>query len=169
MTYFVLMRAPVSKFLKGMISMMRFPVAAAALGVILVSGMATTANAQTATSTSTGCQSSTSGMNTLGRIANKENCLNEQGQKYRSGMSAEREAQEKKLTSLKEKYTNAPASEKARLQKKIDKAQGKLTNLQQTPSNTLSKFRDTATGQRDQLNGVANKSRSDIGNFLKGG
>ncbi|CAI9120292.1 hypothetical protein [Brytella acorum] len=141
---------------------------AAAFSVIFVSGIATTAHAQSSAAT-TGCQSSTSGMSALGRIANRENCLNEQAQKYRSGTAAEREAQEKKLASLKEKYTNASASDKARLQRKIDKAQGRLTNLEQTPSNTVSKFRDSATGQRDQMNGIVNKSRSDLGNFLKGG
>lgn len=120
------------------------------------------------TQASTACQQ-TGQNDVIGRLAQREDCLNSRVQNYQKQSQEAQAAREKRIQDLKDKYTNAPANEKARLQKQISNEQGKLTNLRDQQSQRLQQLRNAPKEQRDRLNNLGTKTRGDVSNFLNGG
>ncbi|MFT8807912.1 hypothetical protein [Gluconobacter sp.] len=118
--------------------------------------------------TASNCQQS--GQNdVIGRLAQREDCLNSRVQNYQKQSQEAQAAREKKIQDLKDKYTNAPANEKARLQKQITNEQSKLTSLRDQQTQRLQKLKNAPQEQRNRLNTLGNKTRGDVSNFLNGG
>ncbi|GBR67896.1 hypothetical protein [Gluconobacter kanchanaburiensis] len=120
------------------------------------------------TQASTACQQ-TGQNDVIGRLAQREDCLNSKVQNYQKQSKEAQAAREKRIQDLKDKYTNAPANEKARLQKQISNEQGKLTNLRDQQSQRLQQLKNAPKEQRDRLNNLGTKARGDVSNFLNGG
>ncbi|MQR98632.1 hypothetical protein [Gluconobacter aidae] len=129
--------------------------------------LAPQAHAADSTTSST-CQQT--GQNDLiGRLAQREDCLNSRVQNYQKQSQEAQAAREKRIQDLKDKYTNAPANEKARLQKQISSEQSKLTDLRDQQSQRLQQLKNAPKEQRDRLNNLGAKTRGDVSNFLNGG
>lgn len=134
----------------------------------LIAGAVSLAPQAHADDSTTACQQT--GQNgVLGRLAQRENCLNSKAQNYQKQSQEAQAAREKKIQDLKDKYTNAPANEKARLQKQINGEQSKLTNLRDQQTQRLQKLKNAPQEQRDRVNALGTKTRGDVSNFLNGG
>lgn len=120
------------------------------------------------TTPSSACQQ-TGQNDVIGRLAQREDCLNSKVQNYQKQSQEAQAAREKRIQDLKDKYTNAPANEKARLQKQIAGEQSKLTNLRDQENQRLQHLKNAPQEQRNRLNALGNKTRGDVSNFLNGG
>lgn len=118
--------------------------------------------------TSSACQQ-TGQTGVLGRLAQREDCLNSKVQNYQKQSQEAQAAREKRIQDLKDKYTNAPANEKARLQKQITSEQSKLTSMRDQQTQRLQQLEKAPQEQRDRVNALGNKTRGDVNNFLNGG
>lgn len=129
--------------------------------------LAPQAHAEDSTTT-TACQQT--GQNgVLGRLAQRENCLNSKAQNYQKQSQDAQAAREKRIQDLKDKYTNAPANQKARLQKQITGEQSKLTSMRDQQTQRLQQLKNAPKEQRDRVNALGTKTRGDVNNFLNGG
>ncbi|MBS1056356.1 hypothetical protein [Gluconobacter kondonii] len=120
------------------------------------------------TTASSACQQ-TGQNDVIGRLAQREDCLNSKVQNYQKQSQDAQAAREKRIQDLKDKYTNAPANEKARLQKQIAGEQSKLTNLRDQENQRLQQLKNAPQEQRNRLNALGSKTRGDVSNFLNGG
>lgn len=121
---------------------------------------ATAARAQTS-----GCNNNTGNNSVIGRLANKENCLNDRVQNWQKKNSEATEARQKKIDSLRDKYANAPAREREKIQGKIDDQKNKLNDLKQERTQRVDQFRAEQKSQRDQMKALSDKTRQDLGNL----
>ncbi|MBF0849957.1 hypothetical protein HKD27_03340 [Gluconobacter sp. R75690] len=125
------------------------------------------AHAADSTTSSTCQQSGQTGV--LGRLAQREDCLNNRVQNYQKQSQDAQAAREKRIQDLKDKYTNAPANQKARLQKQITSEQSKLTSMRDQQTQRLQQLKNAPQEQRDRVNALGTKTRGDVNNFLNGG
>lgn len=146
----------------------RFPRTMLAVG--LIAGAASLApQAYAADTTSSSACQQTGQNDVVGRLAQRENCLNSKVQNYQKQSQDAQAAREKRIQDLKDKYTNAPASEKARLQKQITGEQSKLTSLRDQENQHLQQLKNAPQEQRNRLNALGSKTRGDVSNLLNGG
>ncbi|MFT8521232.1 hypothetical protein [Gluconobacter oxydans] len=129
--------------------------------------LAPQAHAADSTTSST-CQK-TGQTGVLGRLAQREDCLNSKVQNYQKQSQDAQAAREKRIQDLKDKYTNAPANQKARLQKQITSEQSKLTSMRDQQTQRLQQLKNAPQEQRNRVNALGNKTRGDVNNFLNGG
>ncbi|KXV49807.1 hypothetical protein AD945_03500 [Gluconobacter albidus] len=146
----------------------RFPRTMLAVG--LIAGAASLAPQAYATDTTSSSACQQTGQNdVIGRLAQREDCLNSKAQNYQKQSQDAQAAREKRIQDLKDKYTNAPANEKARLQKQIAGEQSKLTSLRDQENQRLQQLKNAPQEQRNRLNALGSKTRGDVSNLLNGG
>ncbi|GBR49421.1 hypothetical protein [Gluconobacter roseus] len=140
------------------------------LAAALVSGAVSLAPQAHAADSTTASNCQQNGQNdVIGRLAQREDCLNSRVQNYQKQSQEAQATREKRLQDLKDKYANAPANQKARLQNQITNEQSKLTNMRDQQTQRLQQLRNAPQQQRDRVNNLGNKTRGDVNNFLNGG
>lgn len=115
-----------------------------------------------------GCQNGQTGNDFVGRLAQKENCLNDRARNWQQKNQAQQEARQKKIADLRDKYENAPAAEQKRISNRLENERGKLANLQKQQTDRINKWRQTPSDERTRANSLADKTRGDVSNFLNG-
>ncbi|RUT25495.1 hypothetical protein C0V97_11270 [Asaia sp. W19] len=112
-----------------------------------------------------GCNNNTSGNDMIGRLANKENCLNDRVQNWQNKNHEAAEAREKKLTDLRDKYTNAPERERQKIQNKIDDQKNKLNEIKQERTQRIDQFRSDQKEQHQRMKALSDKTKQDFRNL----
>lgn len=112
-----------------------------------------------------GCNKNSSGSDLIGRMANKENCLNDRVQNWQNKNRAEAEARQKKIDNLRDKYTNAPAREREKLQGKIDAQKNKLDDLKHERTEKIDRLKADQKAQHDRMKALSDKTKQDFRNF----
>lgn len=138
------------------------------LAISLLTGSATLVSSAHAADPAAATQSSSQN-DLLGNLTQKEDRLNSRLQNYQTQSKAAQEARTQKIQSLKEQYTNAPANQKARLQKQITSEQDKLSAARTEQAEKIQKLKNAPQEQKNRLNTLGKKTRSDATNFLNGG
>lgn len=138
------------------------------LTISLLTGSATLVSSAHAADPAAATQSSSQN-DLLGNLTQKEDRLNSRLQNYQTQSKAAQEARTQKIQSLKEQYTNAPANQKARLQKQITSEQDKLSAARTEQAEKIQKLKNAPQEQKNRLNTLGKKTRSDATNFLNGG
>jgi len=112
-----------------------------------------------------GCNNNTSGTDMIGRLANKENCLNNRVQNLQQKNRDAVEARQKKIDDLRDKYTNAPEREREKLQGKIDEQKNKLNQVTQDRTKQIDQLRADQKAQHDRIKALSSKTRQDFRNL----
>ncbi|WP_122048920.1 hypothetical protein [Asaia bogorensis] len=112
-----------------------------------------------------GCDTNTGNTGVIGRLAAKENCLNNRVQNWQNKNKEASEARQKKIDELRDKYTNAPEREREKIQNKIDAQKDKLNNLKQERTQRIDQFKADQKAQRDQMKALSDKTKQDFRNL----
>ncbi|AFW00770.1 hypothetical protein B932_1186 [Gluconobacter oxydans H24] len=139
------------------------------LAISLLTGSATVVSYAHAADPAAATQNSTSQNDFLGNLAQKEDRANTRLQNYQAQSKAAQEQRTQKIQSLKDQYTNAPANQKARIQKQINSERDKLNTTRTEQTQRLQTLKNAPQEQKNRLNALGKKSRTDASNFLNGG
>ncbi|MGC5749604.1 hypothetical protein J4P41_13355 [Gluconobacter sp. NFX36] len=139
------------------------------LAISLLTGSAMVVSHAHAADPAAATQSSTSQNDFLGNLTKKEDSVNTRLQNYQTQSKAAQEQRTQKIQSLKDQYTNAPANQKARIQKQINSERDKLNTARTEQTEKLQKLKNAPQEQKNRLNALGKKTRSDATNFLNGG
>ncbi|NIE80130.1 MULTISPECIES: hypothetical protein [Asaia] len=112
-----------------------------------------------------GCDNNTGNTGVIGRLAAKENCLNNRVQNWQNKNKEAAEARQKKLDDLRDKYANAPEREREKIQGKIDAQKEKLDNLKQERTQRIDQFKADQKAQREQMKALSDKTKQDFRNL----
>ncbi|GLQ63334.1 hypothetical protein JK203_07070 [Gluconobacter cerinus] len=137
------------------------------LAVSLLTGSVSVASSAYAADPAAATQSTQNDF--LGNLSQKEDNLNNRVKNYQTQSAASQAERTQKIQALKSQYTNAPANEKANIQNKINNERDKLNTARTAQTEKVQKLRNAPQEQKNRLNALGKKSRSDATNFLNGG
>ncbi|WP_025840585.1 hypothetical protein [Asaia platycodi] len=112
-----------------------------------------------------GCNNNTSRTDMIGRLANKENCLNQRAENWQQKNRDASAARQKKIDDLRDKYTNAPEREREKIQGKIDDQKNKLNQLTQDRTQKIDQLRADQKAQHERMKALSDKTKQDFRNF----
>ncbi|NVN02413.1 MULTISPECIES: hypothetical protein [Asaia] len=112
-----------------------------------------------------GCNNNTSGADMIGRLANKENCLNQRVENWQQKNRDAAAARQKKIDDLRDKYTNAPEREREKIQGKIEDQKNKLNQIKEERTQKLDQFRADQKAQHERMKALSDKTKQDFRNL----
>ncbi|MDG6094832.1 hypothetical protein LOC54_06865 [Acetobacter sp. AN02] len=110
-----------------------------------------------------------SGTGALGRLASKEDCLNQKALNWQQKSAENQAARQQKLNETRDKYLNAPEREREKLQSKIQSQQDKLNATREkyanAPEREREKLQSKIQSQQDKLNAARSGQEQRIQNM----